>query len=179
MFVAHLSPPSLIGFHQTLSQAPRNDQTSMTSVVRSWEGRGSAPAPIFNIRSTPIPSKIDTLIQKNALESGLERPKGYNVSFHYNSNAEFHHFGRAHPMKPWRLQLTKQLVLSFGLQYTMDLYDTQPATYDELAEFHEEDYLNYLSRYVRIHLSMHIIEQELTTHRCLVLLHRIIDSPQV
>jgi len=128
----------------------------MTSVVNSWEGRGSAPAPIFNIRSTPIPSKIDALIQKNALESGLERPNGYNVSFHYNSNVEFHHFGRAHPMKPWRLQLTKQLVLSFGLQYTMDLYDTQPATYDELAEFHEEDYLNYLSRYVRIASLMHI-----------------------
>lgn len=140
---------SLSSFHhfdKKLSLRFRNDRASMTNIVRSWEGRGSAPAPIFNIRSTPIPAKIDALIRQNALESGLARPKGYNVSFHYNSNVEFHHFGRAHPMKPWRLQLTKQLVLSFGLQYTMDLYDTLPATYDELAEFHEEDYLNYLSR---------------------------------
>ena len=49
-------------------------------------------------------------------------------------------------MKPWRLQLTKQLVLSYGLQYAMDCYETRSARLDELAEFHDPQYLEFLKR---------------------------------
>jgi len=130
----------------------------MTSVVQVWDDADVAPllscstgdTPKFDIHTAPIPANLDAKIRRAALDSGIERPKGYNVSFHYNPEVEFHHFGRSHPMKPWRLQLTKQLVLSYGLQYAMDLYETKEATYDEMAEFHAEDYLDYLSRYLRI-----------------------------
>lgn len=128
----------------------------MTSVVQSWDAgkvapllsSATKPQPDFNIHTGSFPSSLDARIRRAALESGIERPKGYNVSFHYNPEVEFHHFGRSHPMKPWRLQLTKQLVLSYGLQYAMDLYETKEASYEEMAEFHKEDYLDYLSRCV-------------------------------
>ncbi|KAJ4363921.1 histone deacetylase [Neocucurbitaria cava] len=86
------------------------------------------------------------IIAREAEDYGLERPKGWNVSFHYNPHVEYHHFGSSHPMKPWRLTLTKQLVLSYGLEYTMDLYEPRPANFNELAIFHDREYLSYLSK---------------------------------
>ncbi|GAM83466.1 hypothetical protein ANO11243_014540 [Dothideomycetidae sp. 11243] len=79
-------------------------------------------------------------------ENGIERPKGYNVSFHYNRRVENMHFGRTHPMKPWRLTLTKHLVMAYGLQYAMDNYEALPASKDTVAEFHDPDYVDFLSR---------------------------------
>ena len=83
-------------------------------------------------------------IEKEADENDITRPQGYTVSFHYNSKIEGHHFGRQHPMKPWRLTLTKQLVIGYGLQYAMDVYDSLPATTTEMQEFHSGDYLDFL-----------------------------------
>ncbi|KAH6882913.1 hypothetical protein BKA58DRAFT_447577 [Alternaria rosae] len=85
------------------------------------------------------------VIAREAEEHGLERPKGWNVSFHYNPHVEYHHFGSSHPMKPWRLTLTKQLVLAYGLEYTMDLFEPKPASKNDLAIFHDREYLDYLS----------------------------------
>ncbi|CAI6334670.1 unnamed protein product [Periconia digitata] len=86
-----------------------------------------------------------SVIQREAEEYGMEKPQGYSVSFHYNPHVEYHHFGSSHPMKPWRLTLTKQLVLAYGLEYCMELYEPRPATFDELAIFHDREYLSFLS----------------------------------
>ena len=90
-------------------------------------------------------SEKQEVIAREAEEYGLEKPRGYKVSFHYNPHVEYHHFGSSHPMKPWRLTLTKQLVLSYGLEYTMDLYEPRPANFNELSIFHDREYLSYLS----------------------------------
>ncbi|KAF2263043.1 histone deacetylase [Lojkania enalia] len=90
-------------------------------------------------------SEKQAVITKEAEEYGMEKPQGYNVSFHYNPHVEYHHFGSSHPMKPWRLTLTKQLIVAYGLEYTMDLYEPRPASFDELAVFHDRQYLNFLS----------------------------------
>ena len=68
------------------------------------------------------------------------------VSYHHNPLAENHHFGTTHPMKPWRLTLTNQLVLGYGIQDYMDCYATRPATEQELGDFHTSDYLDFLKR---------------------------------
>ncbi|OCK98821.1 histone deacetylase [Cenococcum geophilum 1.58] len=86
----------------------------------------------------------ELVIRKEAEEYGIERPQGYNVSFHYNPHVEYHHFGSSHPMKPWRLTLTKQLILAYGLEYTMELHEPRPASFDELAIFHDREYLDFL-----------------------------------
>ncbi|EFE37591.1 hypothetical protein TRV_07757 [Trichophyton verrucosum HKI 0517] len=78
----------------------------------------------------------------------IKRPKGYRVSWHSNATVEPHHFGQSHPMKPWRLTLTKQLVMAYGMHHAMDLYVARAATYDEMAEFHSTDYLDFLSQVI-------------------------------
>ncbi|WEW58991.1 histone deacetylase [Emydomyces testavorans] len=97
----------------------------------------------------PIPNPTLTLDTKtaNEIEHGFtKRPKGYRVSWHANPAVEPHHFGSNHPMKPWRLTLTKQLVLAYGMHHAMDLYLSRAATYEEMAEFHTTDYLEFLNQ---------------------------------
>jgi histone deacetylase HOS2 len=96
-------------------------------------------------KSMPDSEKV-AAIRREAEDFGIEKPQGYNVSFHYNPHVEYHHFGSSHPMKPWRLTLTKQLVLSYGLEYSMDSYEPRPCTLDELAIFHDRQYLEFLSK---------------------------------
>ena len=87
---------------------------------------------------------IDSKIQRERDRNGIERPKGHTVSWHWNSEVENHHFGMGHPMKPWRLTLTKQIVLSYGMQYAMDSYKSRAALPGELKEFHKSDYVDFL-----------------------------------
>lgn len=97
-------------------------------------------------------------IQRQAQDTGVVKPKGYVVSFHYNPEVEVHHFGRQHPMKPWRLRLTKRLILSYGLQYAMDNYLSRPAMQEEMAAFHDEEYLEFLRKVTPD--NMHSLEEE-------------------
>lgn len=91
-------------------------------------------------------AEVQRRIDKQAEKDGIRRPKGYTVSYHYNPEVEQHHFGRSHPMKPWRLQLTKQLILSYGLNKAMDSYQSMPATKREMCEFHDEGYVDFLKK---------------------------------
>lgn len=68
------------------------------------------------------------------------------VSYHFNDDVSQFHYGVKHPMKPFRLMLTDHLVSSYGLHKIMDLYETRPATREELCEFHSEDYVEFLAR---------------------------------
>lgn len=53
-----------------------------------------------------------------------------------------------HPMKPHRLTLTNHLVIGYGLHRLMDMYQPRPATKDELEMFHDQDYVDFLARWV-------------------------------
>lgn len=83
-------------------------------------------------------------MKRTAQAFNITRPKGYDVSFHSNPEMEKHHFGQTHPMKPWRLTLTKGLVTAYGMSFAMDNYHARAATYEELNMFHSSDYLDYL-----------------------------------
>lgn len=116
-----------------------------SSIVEEWADT-KEPVTVDIWRQLAAEQK-EFLIRREALDNGIQKPKGYTVSFHYNARVEAHHFGSNHPMKPWRLTLTKQLVLSYGLQYAMDLYESRMATKKELAAFHSDDYLSFLEKY--------------------------------
>ncbi|CAE7030569.1 hypothetical protein PTNB73_05436 [Pyrenophora teres f. teres] len=116
-----------------------------TNIVQEYSPFDTYVASYQDFKLLPNSEKQE-VIRNEAEENGLERPKGWNVSFHYNPHVEYHHFGSSHPMKPWRLTLTKQLVVAYGLEYTMDIYSPRPASMEELALFHERKYLDYLSR---------------------------------
>lgn len=87
---------------------------------------------------------VDRKVSLERQKNGIPRPQGYQVSWHANPAVEPHHFGQSHPMKPWRLTLTKQLVMAYGMHHAMDLYLARAATYEEMAEFHQTDYLDFL-----------------------------------
>lgn len=89
--------------------------------------------------------ELNEKIMQSVEENGITKPKGYKVTFHYNSGVEDMHFGKTHPMKPWRLTLTKHLVLGYGLQYAMDTYEAVPAGKDQVRAFHDADYVDFLA----------------------------------
>lgn len=51
-------------------------------------------------------------------------------------------------MRPHRLELTNQLVLGYGLHEHMTMHAPRKATEEELREFHDADYIDFLKRYV-------------------------------
>ena len=102
-----------------------------------------APPPVTDSTLT-----LDAKASQESNENIIKRPKGYRVSWHANPAVEPHHFGQNHPMKPWRLTLTKQLVMAYGMHHAMDLYLARAATYEEMAEFHSADYLDFLSQVI-------------------------------
>ena len=89
---------------------------------------------------------LDEKISIEAATNGIERPKGYKVSYHANPAVEKPHFGLTHPMKPWRLLLTNKIVYAYGMHHAMDIYLSRAATQQELNEFHSEDYVEFLRR---------------------------------
>lgn len=90
--------------------------------------------------------ELNRKIMQQVEENGITIPKGYKVSYHYNSTVEDMHFGRTHPMKPWRLTLAKHLILGYGLQYSLDTHEALPATLSQVRQFHDPDYVDFLSR---------------------------------
>lgn len=88
---------------------------------------------------------LNQKIMEQVENNNIQTPKGHKVSFHYNARVEDMHFGRTHPMKPWRLTLTKHLVLGFGLHHAMETYEAVSAGKDEVCTFHDPDYVDFLS----------------------------------
>lgn len=129
-------------------------------IVRQWDSTDGEPIQLDSVRAPPTPPtneqdlsdirrrELEHQIQLQVDENGIEKPRGHTVSFHYNSGVENMHFGRTHPMKPWRLTLTKHLVMGYGLHYAMDNYEALPATKETVAMFHDPDYVDLLSKYV-------------------------------
>lgn len=55
------------------------------------------------------------------------------------------HYSKGHPMKPLKVQMTHSLVVNYGLHQYMDIKRPFRASYDNLINFHSEDYINFLS----------------------------------
>jgi len=73
-------------------------------------------------------------------------PSSTRVSYFYSPNVGHFYYGPSHPMKPHRLKLTHHLILSYNLYRKMETYKPHPATAGEMAAFHSEDYVQFLSR---------------------------------
>ena len=113
-------------------------------IVKEWAVPGQHVG--LDVWRRLTPKQQRATVEKEVEENGIERPKGYTTSFHYNARVEAHHFGKSHPMKPWRLTLTKQLIFAYGLHYAMDNYEAPMASKRQLQTFHTEEYLSFLER---------------------------------
>ncbi|KAI5169910.1 histone deacetylase 1/2 [Pancytospora epiphaga] len=54
-------------------------------------------------------------------------------------------YSRGHPMKPLRVQMTHSLVVNYDLFKHMDVKRPFHASYDNLTNFHSQEYVNFLS----------------------------------
>ncbi|KAK7178690.1 Histone deacetylase phd1 [Paraphaeosphaeria sporulosa] len=128
----------------------------VNSIVEEYLSPNDTYVEDFSTFKSLTDAEKQEVIAKEAEEHGLEKPIGWTTSFHYTPHVEYHHFGSSHPMKPWRLTLTKQLVLSYGLEYTMDLYEPRPASVHELAIFHDRDYISITPQNAQLEDSQYV-----------------------
>ena len=66
------------------------------------------------------------------------------VAYFYDSDIGNYYYGQGHPMKPHRIRMAHNLLLSYGLYRKMEIYRPAPATFEELIKFHSEDYVRFL-----------------------------------
>ncbi|KAJ3019053.1 Histone deacetylase 1 [Thoreauomyces humboldtii] len=68
------------------------------------------------------------------------------VSYFYHEEMGNYHYGPQHPMKPHRIRMTHNLVMSYGLYNKLDISRPSPATFQELTKFHSDEYMEFLQR---------------------------------
>jgi histone deacetylase HOS2 len=60
------------------------------------------------------------------------------------------------------MELTNQLVLGYGLHEKMSMHAPRKATEEELRQFHDADYVDFLKRWVYPQLILALSWQKLT-----------------
>ncbi|GAX76784.1 hypothetical protein CEUSTIGMA_g4230.t1 [Chlamydomonas eustigma] len=66
------------------------------------------------------------------------------ISYFYDEEIGNFCYGGGNPMRPHRARLVYSLVNSYGLGKQMLVYRPEPRTFDQLTEFHADDYINFL-----------------------------------
>jgi len=66
--------------------------------------------------------------------------------FHDADTMGTFYYGPGHPMKPHRLQMTHNLILSYQLYKKMEVYRPHMATEEEMTQFHAADYIDFIKR---------------------------------
>ena len=67
------------------------------------------------------------------------------VDYFYDEAIGNFHYGEGHPMRPHRVRLTHHLVVNYGLYKDMNIFRPRPASRADLAAFHSDDYIRFLS----------------------------------
>lgn len=68
------------------------------------------------------------------------------IAYFFDPDVGNFHYGQDHPMKPHRLSLTHNLVLSYELYQKMDMYTPYRANAFDMCTFHNKDYIDFLQR---------------------------------
>lgn len=122
-----------------LSMPPSSSKAGIVQEYAPWPA-GTTAKNITVGQVTGLDRRIEAEMERN----GIEAPRGYTVSWHHDARVERSHFGPSHPMKPWRLHLTKNLIFAYGMHRAMRCARIRPATEQEMAAFHAEDYIEFL-----------------------------------
>ncbi|KAK8820113.1 hypothetical protein WA577_006181 [Blastocystis sp. JDR] len=68
------------------------------------------------------------------------------IAYFYHGDLGNYYYGPGHPMKPQRLRLTHNLLLTYKLYRFLEVYKPHKASPEELMEFHSEDYIRFMQR---------------------------------
>lgn len=66
------------------------------------------------------------------------------VSYYYDGEIGNYYYGPGHPMKPHRIRMTHNLLVSYDMFDHMEVFQPRKLTHTEMARFHTDDYLNFL-----------------------------------
>jgi histone deacetylase 1/2 len=82
------------------------------------------------------------------------------VLYLYDPEIGSYHYSRGHPMKPLRVQMTHSLIVNYRLFEHMDIKRPFHASYENLTNFHSQEYINFLSSVTGD--NMHELSKDLT-----------------
>eukprot|EP00917_Polyrhabdina_sp_WS-2016_P032126 GHVP01068537.1.p1 GENE.GHVP01068537.1~~GHVP01068537.1.p1 ORF type:complete len:416 (-),score=67.32 GHVP01068537.1:19-1266(-) len=68
------------------------------------------------------------------------------VAYAYDDSIGSFDYGKTHPMKPHRIRMTTELLMSFDLQEHIHIYQPKKATEKEMTMFHYDDYVRFLEK---------------------------------
>jgi acetoin utilization deacetylase AcuC-like enzyme len=66
------------------------------------------------------------------------------VAYFYKDEIGNFNYGSDHPMKPKRIAMTHELIVSYGMYPKMDVYRPHYATRAEMGFFHGLDYVKFV-----------------------------------
>lgn len=87
----------------------------------------------MNLSECPIPIQ--------SFDTGTKQ----TVAYFYDPEVGSYYYGPGHPMKPQRVRMTHALLKGYELFRLMDVVKPHRACESELAYFHDNDYLHFLS----------------------------------
>lgn len=67
------------------------------------------------------------------------------VAYFYDSEVGGMYYGPNHPMKPHRMSMAYELALAYELHKKMQIFSPRRCSAIEMAQFHSEDYVDFLS----------------------------------
>ncbi|WRT65432.1 uncharacterized protein IL334_002375 [Kwoniella shivajii] len=91
----------------------------------------------FDRRAASVPQQEEGVVRSHS------NPR---VAYYHPKEVGNYHYGERHPMRPHRMELTNQLVLGYKLHEKMSMHSPRKATEQELLEFHDNDYVDFLKR---------------------------------
>lgn len=85
--------------------------------------------------------------RKSSLPAGSSTPgrQDRKVSYFYDSEIGNFHYGFGHPMKPHRVRMTHDLIVTYGLYRHCDVFRPELLDKDDLTKFHSRDYIDFLA----------------------------------
>ena len=67
-----------------------------------------------------------------------------NVVYFYDNEIGTYSYGYSHPMKPLRMKLAHELIVSLGIDSSLAMYAPSLVSEEELLRFHSDDYVYFL-----------------------------------
>ncbi|KFY81344.1 hypothetical protein V500_11516 [Pseudogymnoascus sp. VKM F-4518 (FW-2643)] len=68
------------------------------------------------------------------------------ISYYYDEEVANHYYREDHPMEPQRIKMTHSLITHTGIYKKLSIIRAQPATADEMKNFHADEYVDFLER---------------------------------
>eukprot|EP00873_Tetraselmis_striata_P038131 jgi/Tetstr1/458395/TSEL_044833.t1 len=83
------------------------------------------------------------------------------ICYYYDDDYNKVYYGPNHPMKPHRMCMTHHLVLGYGLHDKLDVFRPRAAYPVEIAQFHAEDYVDFLSKVTpdNVNDNLHLLQR--------------------